>query len=63
MGLFALSMVCPLPGWPVEGWLRKKGQPNANQFTDASQSPLWGQDKDGAAVPVSGDAERPQMAS
>jgi hypothetical protein len=37
---------------------RKKGQPNANQFTDASQSPLWSQDKDGADVPISGDAER-----
>jgi hypothetical protein len=37
---------------------RKEGQPNANQFTDASQSPLWGKDTDGAAVPVTGDAER-----
>ena len=35
-----------------------EGQPHAKQVAHAPQSPLWGADKEGNAVPVTGDAER-----
>ena len=37
---------------------KAEGQPHAKQIAHAPQSPMWGEDKERDAVPVTGDAER-----